>query len=228
MTTAVRPPDLDPAAVAPPPAAPRQRTRRAVRETATLVLGALGLALFTKALLLQAFYIPSASMDPTLRVGDRVVVEKVSFRLRDPQRGDLVVFRNPERPDRGRVAAGIRSLTEGLGVPGPPDEIDLVKRIVGLPGETVQVREGAVFVDEVALPEPYAVADSRDVAPVVVPDDAYWVLGDNRRNSLDSRFGLGTVPRGEIVGRAFLVLWPYSSLDADLTARYPSAPTGDD
>ncbi len=205
----VRPPDLG----------PEQREalrrvdgararRRGVGELPVLVLVAVLLAFVIKGLLVQAFYIPSGSMQDTLLINDRVLVEKMSYRFRDPERGEIIVFQRPGARAGGGPAALVQSFLEGLGIVAPDADIDLIKRVIGLPGETVEVRDGVVHVDGVRLDEPYILADGRDFPRVEVPAGEYFMLGDNRSNSDDSRYSLGTVPREAVVGRAFVILWP--------------------
>lgn len=226
----VRPADLDSvqrARVRGADAAPPAKPRRREPGTLLMIVGALALAFLVKALLAQAFYIPSGSMIPTLQIGDRVIVEKLSYRFGDPQRGDVVVF---HRPGVARPSGPVQSAKEflqGLGLLQPDANIDLIKRIVGLPGETVRLKGGVLFVNGRPLPEPYAVADTRDYGPVTVPDGQYLMLGDNRPNSDDSRFSLGTVPRDHLVGKAFVILWPPGSARMGLSADYPHAAPSD-
>jgi len=180
--------------------------RRAMIEWGSVVVGALLLAIVVRTFLFGAYYIPSPSMEPTLSIGDRIVVNKVSYRLHDVNRGDLVVF-----TPIGTAAA------EGID--------DLIKRVIGLPGETVTVADGRVLINGGMLIEPY-LADplSTDdlqtvpwcsdggVAKCTVPADHVFVMGDNRANSRDSRF-FGPVPIDSIAGRAFARFWPLGSLD---------------
>jgi signal peptidase I len=196
----------------PEPEPPAKKSRlRFLRELPILILIAFVLALLIKSFLVQAFYIPSQSMDPTLKVGDRVLVEKV---LKHPHRGWIVVFKNPHpgpEPHRGAFSAFFHWLSEGFGVSTPPDE-DFIKRVIGLPGETLEIRHGVVYIDGRRLNEPYLspVKDTRDFAKITVPPGHVFVMGDNRTNSNDSRFGLGPIPIGDIVGRAFVIIWPPS------------------
>lgn len=185
-----------------------------------LILTALILAFLLKSFVVQAFYIPSESMMPTLDVGDRVLVEKLSYRFGGPARGDVIVFRNPGAAPSESLADSVRSFLEGFGLGPGSKDLDLIKRVVGLPGETVEVRAGVVHVNGAALPESYQLPDGRTVPPVVVPAGQYWMLGDNRGNSRDSRFGLGTVREDAVIGRAFLVLWPPGRFDASLGSGY--------
>ncbi len=184
-----------------------------LRELPVLILIAFGLAIVLKTFIVQAFYIPSGSMEPTLAPGDRVLVMKA---FDTPERGDIVVFENPRpgrEPDRGIVDGFLHWLSEGLGFAQPADE-DFIKRVVGLPGETVELRDGKVYVDGLEIEEPYlrGPPDTRDFGPVKVPKDKLFVLGDNRLNSNDSRYGLGFVPRDRVVGEAFVVIWPPSRI----------------
>jgi signal peptidase I len=184
---------------------------RFLRELPVLILIAFVLALLIKTFLVQAFYIPSQSMDPTLKVGDRVLVEKV---LKHPHRGWIVVFKNPHpgpEPHRGTFSAFFHWLSEGFGISTPPDE-DFIKRVIGLPGETIELRHGVVYIDGRRLNETYLnpVKDTRDFPATKVPAGHVFVMGDNRTNSNDSRFGLGPIPIDDIVGRAFVIIWPPS------------------
>jgi signal peptidase I len=172
---------------------------------------ALALAIVLKTFVVQAFFIPSGSMEPTLEPGDRVLVQKVVY---GPDRGDVVVFSDPKGrpgPDRGIVGGFVHWLSSALGIERPEHE-DFIKRVIGLPGETIELRNGKLFVDGIQIPEPYleGAVDTRDYGPERVPSDALFVLGDNRLNSNDSRFGLGFVPVDKVVGRAFVIVWPPS------------------
>ncbi len=185
-----------------------------LRELPVLLLIALGLALLIKTFLVQAFYIPSESMEPSLGVGDRVLVNKVVYHLHPPRRGDVIVFEEPhptDEPDRNIVEAFWNWLTQGLGVSASPER-DFIKRVIAVPGETIEVKGGRVFINGRRLDEPYlsAPADRRDFPPTKVPPENLFVMGDNRTNSNDSRFGLGFIPHDKVVGRAFVVIWPPS------------------
>jgi signal peptidase I len=167
----------------------RRRTRHVV-EWVLLVGGALVIALLIKTFLFQAFYIPSESMVPTLEENDRVLVNKLSYRLHDVHRGDIVVFEAPE----GQAQDGVN---------------DLVKRVVGLPGDTVEGRDGRVFVNGEPLEEDYLPdgTETSTFGPQEVPAGSYFVMGDNRQASRDSRF-FGAIPEDDIVGRVFVRIWP--------------------
>lgn len=167
---------------------------RAVLEWLAVVVGALLAALLIKTFLFQAFYIPSSSMEPTLLVGDRVLVNKLSYEFGDVERGDVIVFHKPETL--------------------PESEIDeFIKRVVGLPGDVIEAREGVVFVNGLALDEPYLPDGTftAGLAETIVPPDSVFVLGDNRGNSTDSRV-FGAVEVDSIVGQAFVRVWPLGDI----------------
>jgi signal peptidase I len=205
--------------------------RSFLAELPVLVLVAFALALLLKTFLVQAFYIPSESMVPALEVGDRVLVNKVVYSLREPERGEVVVFRdNGELSGVDTRSLGERVLdflTSGLGA--PPSERDFIKRIIGLPGETVEVRDGVVYINGLALDERLVSEggylleeDLSDFGPMTVPAGEYFMMGDNRRNSADSRSALGTVPRDDLIGRAFVVIWPVNRVDTLPILRVPT------
>ncbi|MPZ73975.1 MAG: signal peptidase I [Nitriliruptorales bacterium] len=188
-----------------------------------LVVVALLLAFVIKTFLVQAFYIPSGSMIPSLQIGDRVLVEKLSYRMREPERGEIIVFQRPgSEAARAGVRGQLRSFLEGLGLAQPDADIDLIKRVIGLPGETVRVRKGVVFVDGKPLPEEYAQPETRSFPRTKVPAGELFMMGDNRMNSQDSRFPeLGTIPLRNVVGRSFVILWPLGRATTDMDRDYP-------
>jgi len=184
-----------------------ESTLRTVVEWIAVAVGALAVALVIKGFLLQAFYIPSESMVETLHVDDRVLVNKLSYRFGDIERGDVVVF---ERP------------------PGAGGDIDdFIKRVIALPGETITLVNGQVFIDGVLLDEPYVdgvqtmpstnAIISRGCTNTPGPDRCtladgwYFVMGDNRNSSVDSR-SFGPIDEDTVVGRAFLKVWPLGDL----------------
>lgn len=145
----------------------------------------------------KTYYIPSESMAPTLQVNDRVMSDRLTQGSNSPQRGEIVIFRPPNK------------LTEMMqGAIEITNTTVFVKRVVGLPGEVIEVREGKVFINNQPLPEPY-LAESPDYlwGPVKIPPDAYVVFGDNRNNAFDSHFW-GVVPRDHLVGKVFWRYWP--------------------
>ena len=187
-----------------------------------LIIMSLLLAILIKTFLVQAFYIPSGSMENTLQINDRVLVSKVPYYFHDPQRGDIIVFTDPDpnkQPQRSAIGGAVHWLFAGIGFQKPDNE-DFIKRVIGTPGDTVLGKNGKVFVNGVAVAEPYTKGSTSDFGPVKVPDDMYFVMGDNRQNSQDSRFGLGVIadpkkmpgigfiPRDDIVGKAWVIVWP--------------------
>ena len=164
------------------------------QEGLLLLAIALVLAIGIKYFFVQAFYIPSPSMVPTLDVGDRVLVNKLSYHLHSVHRGDIVVFSAPP----GVESADIK---------------DLVKRVIGLPGDTIEGRGGHIYIDGRLLKEPYLPADieSKTFGPEHVPAHSYFVLGDNRPSSKDSTV-FGPISRSLIVGRVFVRIWPLGRL----------------
>jgi signal peptidase I len=182
-------------------------------ELPILIVVALILAVLVKAFFFQAFYIPSGSMEDTLQINDRVMVNKLSYRFGDVQRGQVVVF-DPASTDavddaETLPAKVVRNVLESIGLATP--DSDLIKRVIGLPGETLEIRDNQVHIDGVAIDEPYLRSGvaMRDFGPVTIPDGEYFVMGDNRNASQDSRF-IGTVEESRIIGRAFVIMWPPS------------------
>jgi signal peptidase I len=142
---------------------------------------------FVRPFVIEAFWIPSASMVPTLKYGDRVLVNKFIYRFTEPERGDVIVFKSVEG-----------------------DGQDLIKRVVGVPGDEIAVRGGKLFVNGEPQKEPYVnkkYPDRSFYAPTTVPKDHVFAMGDNRANSQDSRI-FGPVPEENIEGEAFLRFWP--------------------
>jgi signal peptidase I len=187
---------------------------RFLREFAGLLITALVLVLIIKTFFFQAFFIPSASMEGTLMVGDRVLVEKLPYDFHDPRRGDIIVFSDPHPPageSRGLIGGFIHWVGEGIGVQRPENP-DYIKRVIGLPGETVWATGGHVYVDGARLSEPYLTERTADFPKHTVPAGNLFVMGDNRDNSLDSRYpatvGLGYVPIDKVIGKAFVIVWP--------------------
>ena len=182
-----------------------------IREIGVLVVTALVIAVVIKTFVAQAFYIPSGSMLPQLKINDRVVVSKVSYRLHEPRRGDIVVFDAPGDegdPDSALPVRFVRTIVQSIGLAAPSTD-EYIKRVVALPGERVEAHDGRVFVDGLELIEPYLPAgtSTSEFAAVVVPPETLWVLGDNRASSADSRI-FGPVPQSTVVGRAFVRVWP--------------------
>ncbi|WP_426570855.1 signal peptidase I [Aquihabitans sp. McL0605] len=187
-----------------PPAPHAKRSRRQIVEWVVVIGGAIVIAVVIRTFVLQTFWIPSGSMEPTLANGDRIVVNKLSYRLHDVRRGDVVVFDRPANL-------------------GPSYPKDFVKRVVGLPGDHVSITDGVVHIDGKVLPEPYIhgkVTTPQVSCPitspltgigttegVTIPKGSVLLLGDNRTDSTDGRC-FGTIPVDRIVGRASVLIWP--------------------
>ena len=182
------------------------------KELPILILVALVVAVLIKTFLVQAFFIPSGSMHDTLLEGDRVMVNKLAYRFGDPARGDIIVFDSPlESGGDGETIFGalVRHVTESLGLSSPDSA--LIKRVIAVGGETIEIRQNQVFVDGVALDERYVKAGSRmpRYGPLTVPGGYVFVMGDNRSSSTDSR-SFGPIPESDIIGKAFVRVWPPS------------------
>lgn len=171
--------------------APAERPKSALRETLETVLVALVIALLIRSFLVQLYVVDGESMFPTLHHGDRLLVNKIGYRLSEPKPGDVVVVEDPANPRR-----------------------QLIKRVIAIGGETVEVRNHVVFIDGKPLEEqfvhPFSVHFS-DVKPVKVPEGYVYVMGDNRGGSLDSR-ALGPIQVSKVEGKAFFLFWPVSRM----------------
>lgn len=209
----------DAASDTPSEAVPRRRRSGSsagsfLRELPVLLLVAFVLAFLLRTFVVQVFYIPSASMEPTLLVDDRMVVEKITTRFREPRRGEIWVFEGEQGftpPADGPLDGLVRGVGQFLGVV-PASARDFVKRVIGLPGDEIVIDQGQVFVNGEPLDEPYAVEELADYGPVTVPQGQLFFLGDNRPNSSDSRRSLGFVATDDLVGRAVVTIFPLSDV----------------
>lgn len=195
-------------------------------EIPVMLLLAFTLAFLLRTFVVQVFWIPSASMEDTLQINDRIAVEKLSYRFGDVQRGDVIVFGGGQ-PFGGAASqdTGERVLTgigQFLGVV-PVDAQDFVKRVIGLPGDQVEIAEGRVSVNGVELDEDYAILDSSN-GTWDVPVDKLFVMGDNRPNSGDSRTSLGFIDAEEVVGRAVFKIWPPGRFGSVEGVAWPAIP----
>ncbi|MEU3398526.1 signal peptidase I [Streptomyces filamentosus] len=202
----------------------RPRKQRSFWKELPLLIGiALILALLIKTFLVQAFSIPSESMMNTLKKGDRVLVDKLTpWFGSEPERGEVVVFHDPGgwlETAQTPAPNAIQKFLSFIGLMPSAEEKDLIKRVIAVGGDTVSCKAGGKVVlngkelDETAYLFPGSVPCQDSFGPIKVPQDRIWVMGDNRQNSLDSRFhqelpGGGTVAEDQVVGRAVLVVWP--------------------
>ena len=155
---------------------------------AETIVVALVLALIIRAFFLQVFWIPSGSMEPTFDIGDRIIVNKVPYHFREPKRLEVVVFR------------GVAAVGEA--------KKDLIKRLVGLPGETLELKLGVIYINGKPITEKHDQnQDYANFGPLTIPADSYFVMGDNRPASADSRYW-GFLPKKNLIGPAFLRIWP--------------------
>ncbi|MFJ6679252.1 signal peptidase I [Microbacterium sp. NPDC091382] len=201
-----------------------------IRDVLVILLVAILVSFLVKTFLVRSFYIPSGSMENTLLKGDRILVDELTPRFGSYERGDVVVFKDPGgwlpttyRPEDPPLTAAVDWLGSLVGLSASDSEDHLIKRVIGLPGDHVVCCNtlGQVTVNDVPIDEtPYVALSPSQSAPdefdydVTVPEGSVWVLGDNRDNSQDSRYqqdqpGHGFVPIDNIVGRAFLITWPF-------------------
>ena len=175
-----------------------------------LLLDALVVAVVIKTFVIQPFYIPSGSMIPTLEIDDRVMVSKLHDVLGEVERGEILVFENPYRVEEEESIpeAVVRSVLEALGIRTSPYD-DLVKRVVALGGEEIEIRENQVLIDGVAIDEPYLQPGTSmpDFGPQTIPDDHVFMMGDNRNSSSDGRV-FGPIPLDDVIGEAVIRIWP--------------------
>jgi signal peptidase I len=214
-----------PAAVDAPGPSREKRSSSFWRELPILVVIALGLAFLLKTFLIQAFYIPSGSMEDTLQIGDRVMVNKLAYTLGDIQRGDVIVFNGVDSWDPeievaetgNPVTRALASVAGAFGF-ASPNEKDYIKRVIGLPGDRVVCcdKQDRITINGIPIEEPYIFGGnkpSNDTFDIRVPEDRVWVMGDHRAASSDSRAhtddpGGGSIPVDSVVGRAFVIIWP--------------------
>jgi signal peptidase I len=187
----------------------RRKNRSFWAELPILILVALVVAIIIKTFFFQAFYIPSGSMIPTLEINDRVLVNKLSYQFGAIERGDILVFDSPEaiEVERSFLSRVLRSIGEATGLTSP--DTVLIKRVIALPGETVEIKDNQVYVNGNPIAEPYLPDGTtmRDFDETTIPVDHVFMMGDNRNQSRDSRV-FGPIPRADIVGRAFVTVWP--------------------
>ncbi|TWF97726.1 signal peptidase I [Kitasatospora viridis] len=223
----------------------RRGRRSMLRELPLIAVVALVIALVLKTFFVQVFVIPSGSMEQTIAIGDRVLVDKLTpWFGSTPQRGDVVVFKDPggwleqgHAPDTdGPVVDGVKTAFSWVGLLPSADEQDLIKRVIGVAGDRVACcdQQGRITVNGTPIDEPYLAAGnppSRLAFQVTVPPGRLWVMGDHRDVSADSRYHMsgpdqGTVPVGNVIGRAFMIGWPFDRIHTLARPSYPRAAAG--
>ena len=163
-----------------------------LKELISIVVIAFVLAMILRTFVVEGRVIPTGSMLPTIQLQDRVMVNKFIYYFKEPERGDIVVFDPPE-------ALNVNE--------------DYIKRVIGLPGETIEIKNATVYVDGEALNEPYLYETiNYEFGPVVVPEDALFVMGDNRNPSFDSHRWNAWLTRDHLKGKAFLIYWPVNHM----------------
>jgi signal peptidase I len=194
-----------------------------IREVVVTIAAALLLAYLVQGYLVKPFRIPSGSMENTLKCGDRVLVDRISLNFGDIERGDVLVFHPPAavddegKPDRSEIAGPgtLPPRAKDGSVDATPADVNYIKRVIGLPGDTVEVHQHRAIVNGKKLDEPYlhplpkdsSMNSESEYGPREVPKDAYLMMGDNRDNSSDGRV-FGFVPKEFVIGKAFMVYWP--------------------
>jgi signal peptidase I len=170
---------------------PIRSRRRGLIEWVAIVVAAVLVSLLMRSYVVQTFYIPSGSMEPTLQIGDRIIVSKLSVEWGTIHRGDILVFKAPPSEHCGETVT------------------DLVKRVIGLPGDTLTSRGNTIYVNNRPLNETWTHIEplTPAIGKVVVPANHYFMMGDNHPDSCDSRFW-GSIPRSDVIGKAFLRIWP--------------------
>ncbi|MGL4504075.1 MAG: signal peptidase I [Planktothrix sp.] len=176
----------------PQPAIPKKSIWDQIRENIVILAIALGLSLLIRTFVAEPRFIPSDSMFPTLEINDRLVIEKVSYYLKSPQFRDIIVFTPPSQ---------LQEIGYGA-------DQAFIKRIIGKPGQTIEVKNGRVYIDNQPQFERYIAEEPHyQLAPVKVPENCYFVMGDNRNDSNDSHVW-GFLPKENIIGRAVFRFWP--------------------
>ncbi|MCU1558471.1 MAG: lepB [Microbacteriaceae bacterium] len=226
--------EIDPATSTPDVAETQRRKNRGVklfiRDIVLIFVAAIIISVGIKAFLIRSFYIPSGSMENTLQINDRIIVNELVPKLVAVQHGDVVVFKDPGGwlpptvpVQQNPFAAGVDWVLSVVGLSAPDSNDHLIKRVIGLPGDRVACCNafGQMTVNGIPLVEPYlklpagVTKASGDDFSVTVPKNSLWVMGDNRYDSKDSRYNRSTpsngfVPMDDVVGRAFVISWPSS------------------
>jgi signal peptidase I len=178
----------------PPPASKQRSRRKSLIEWGIVIVVAVLVSLLIRTYVFQTFYIPSGSMEPTLQIGDRIIVDKLAVEFGTIHTGDILVFKAP------------KAVATVCG----DDVADLVKRVIGVPGDHVTSVGNNIYIDGKLLKQPWthvALIGSKPIAPTYVTKNHYFMMGDNEPNSCDSRYW-GLIPRSAVIGKAFVRIWP--------------------
>lgn len=193
---------------------PRPTFWQSVREILIILVIAVLVAILIQSFFIKAFIIPSSSMSPTLQIGDRVMVDRVTYYFRKPRRGDVIVFRYPPTAPQATNTTNplywpFEQIGETLHITHRTSSSPFVKRVIATEGETMEIKKGQIFIDGQPIKEDYKVPDTYDMPPTKIPKGRLFCMGDNRPNSRDSRYW-GTVPIRSVIGKVFLIWWPPS------------------
>jgi signal peptidase I len=200
---------------------PGQRSARpsiwqSIREILVILVIAALVAVFIQSFFIKAFIIPSSSMSPTLQIGDRVMVDRLTYYFRKPRRGDVIVFRYPPTSPNAKNTTNLfywpfEQIGETLHITHRTGSSPYVKRVIATEGETLEIKNGQVYIDGQPIKEDYKVPDTYDLPPTRIPKGQLFCMGDNRPNSRDSRYW-GLVPIRSVIGKVFLIWWPLKHL----------------
>ena len=193
---------------------PRSTLWQSLREILIILVIAVLVAVFIQSFFIKAFIIPSSSMHPTLQIGDRVMVDRVTYYFRKPRRCDIIVFRYPPTAPQAMNTTNpfywaFEQIGETLHLTHRTSSSPFVKRVIATEGETIEIKKGQIYIDGKPIKEDYKVPDTYDMPPTKIPNGRLFCMGDNRPNSRDSRYW-GTVPIRSVIGKVFLIWWPPS------------------
>lgn len=197
--------------------APEQRIAKtsiwqSIREILIILVIAALVAVLIQSFFIKAFIIPSSSMSPTLQIGDRVMVDRLTYYFRKPRRGDVIVFRYPPTSPNATNTTNLlywpfEQIGETLHLTHRTGSSPYVKRVIATEGQTLEIKNGQVFIDGQPIKEDYKVPDNYNLPPTKIPKGQLFCMGDNRPNSRDSRYW-GLVPIRSVIGKVFLIWWP--------------------
>ncbi len=191
---------------------PKPSLWQSIREILVILVIAALVAVLIQSFFIKAFIIPSSSMSPTLQIGDRVMVDRMTYYFRKPRRGDIIVFRFPPTSPNATNTTNLlywpfEQIGETLHITHRTDSSPYVKRVIATEGETLEIKNGQVYIDGKPIKEDYKVPDNYNMPPTKIPKGQLFCMGDNRPNSRDSRYW-GLVPIRSVIGKVFLIWWP--------------------